>query len=203
MLGVVPACAGAGVERVLPTVCSASHPSACGAESTHQSNVASASVSSLRVQDGEAKPDRLQRRSRVIPACARRSTGGRSWASSHPCLCGAETCRGSDEAGFWESSLPVQGGGHIRPLQVDVQRVIPACAERASDRTRRFSMLRVHLRMCGACWIFAHDGTDRAGTSLHVRSGPGLVRGVLPDVRYISACAERALADLGLCSAVT
>ena len=168
------------------------HPRVCGEQHAMIQHTPQPSGSSPRVRGTVAEPQGVHCGRRFIPACAgnRESIRFRVPGSTvHPRVCGEQSVAELVVCAPTGSSPRVRGTDpyHFRIL-VD-QRFIPACAgNRTATRIERSSS-PVHPRVCGEQFAPPLSRRHLAGSSPRVRGTVESLHRVVPDDRFIPACA--------------
>ncbi len=138
---------------------------------------------------------------RLIPACAGRAgSRGRGCRSirAHPRMRGEGSTRPAPAAAAIGSSPHARGGRPGQEGHGQDPRLIPACAGRATIRTRTRRYLPTHPRMRGEGPMRIRDVMVELGSSPHARGGRQVRFFVADEVRLIPACAGRAWSCLSL-----
>ena len=188
----IPACAGNGPQSRQVEVRLTVHPRVCGERRLPRSFSMCIAGSSPRVR-GTAGVERLVGPTdRFIPACA-----GNGHAVSlspppspvHPRVCG-ERFYGREHPGPLIGSSPrVRGTARARARRSSPKRFIPACAGNGRLRAGASGRGPVHPRVCGERSDFSDDYVLGVGSSPRVRGTVHLRRCLLPEFRFIPACA--------------
>ena len=175
----IPACAGnARLRRTFPTR-STVHPRVCGERDNIVIGAGRFYGSSPRVRGTPRDAGFQSLRRRFIPACAgnaRRAAPGAETEPVHPRVCGERLPRRARRAAHVGSSPRVRGTRTATP----------------ADDPRP----PVHPRVCGERGSSASRNIDASGSSPRVRGTRQPVREVLPEQRFIPACAGNAADSL-------
>ena len=188
----IPACAGEPTGVCGDSSTPAVYPRVCGGTSCTAIMYTSARGLSPRVRGNQRKRRAIRRRSWSIPACAGEPIAGigvMPISAVYPRVCGGTSMRVSD----WERSPGlsprVRGNLHHRPVPLDNQGSIPACAGEPHDRAAAGAVVRVYPRVCGGTSLRAWPDTRRTGLSPRVRGNHASPRGGWGCAGSIPACA--------------
>ena len=197
--GLIPACAGKTRDEKVCTRRTRAHPRVCG-ENIDRSRVpAVVTGSSPRVRGKLAWLVRQRRRSRLIPACAGKTSRlptRRTNRRAHPRVCG-ENALSNLQGSFSTGSSPRVRGKHARIINLpDDWGLIPACAGKTVSEKSTESPTTAHPRVCGENEESERVKKRAAGSSPRVRGKLSIALDVMQWLRLIPACAGKTLNDL-------
>ena len=170
--GLIPACAGKTYELSLFQFKLGAHPRVCGENYSHDLHTCEQRGSSPRVRGKLALMQNAVSRSRLIPACAGKTSYcglGLCLVWAHPRVCGenwgwlgcaphalgsSPRVRGKlivkDSRGTGLGSSPrVRGKPNVGSVAGYRNRLIPACAGKTLEHTANANEARAHPRVCG------------------------------------------------------
>ena len=192
--GLIPACAGKTTNRTIATKNNRAHPRVCGENFFRLFPRVRGFGSSPRVRGKQACVWVGMIRSRLIPACAGKTSTtecGKSWIGAHPRVCGENTTHLMLMMALPGSSPRVRG--KLNPDRAPGRRLglIPACAGKTIPAYEAISEDRAHPRVCGENWDSARMKWPRLGSSPRVRGKLSLFRHPGDSARLIPACAGK------------
>ena len=173
--GIISACAERSVRHILARSIPWDHLRVCGAVDYIDLGIELPVGSSPRVRSGQMPLMKFSALSRIISACAERSTPTSSpsvAATDHLRVCGAVIVvrpRDEEQTG---SSPRVRSGLRRRAVRGVLRRIISACAERSALGGLPLRLGTDHLRVCGAVRACIWSCLIELGSSPRVRSGP-------------------------------
>ena len=150
--GLIPACAGKTSGTAPVRAHGRAHPRVCGENATGAGGKGWVGGSSPRVRGKLRQVRRDRRRSRLIPACAGKTSPERACRTrtrAHPRVCGENPMRSACAAWPWGSSPRVRGkpSGHRHCHRSPG--LIPACAGKTASWASPGRGTRAHPRVCG------------------------------------------------------
>ena len=192
--GIISACAERSSQASASLSGSGDHLRVCGAVEKAPKPKFGPEGSSPRVRSGHVVVGVVHGDGGIISACAERSYGlaifiRPSW--DHLRVCGAVSPPCSSSLSSRGSSPRVRSGPASAACSTPSPGIISACAERSRRTVSAGTILRDHLRVCGAVAARANLGVENPGSSPRVRSGPPHAARRWSDPGIISACAER------------
>ena len=168
----------------------------CGANFGSISTTIGSAGSSPRVRGEQVQPCRPRHCSRIIPACAGRTTGRPSSTLAfpdHPRVCGANCSTVSACSRAIGSSPRVRGERAQSGEELTCGRIIPACAGRTDSGQADHVGRADHPRVCGANYQPPIRLNQGDGSSPRVRGEQQDGRTILVRHRIIPACAGRTI----------
>ena len=151
--GIISACAEQTPDSCPVGAFSWDHLRVCGADGLGEGRFPSHRGSSPRVRSRQRCVERAEIAGGIISACAEQTTT--SAPSSHPRrdhlrVCGADSGRPKWPGALAGSSPRVRSRQLLRVAAPRMEGIISACAEQTACSVTVVSMLRDHLRVCGA-----------------------------------------------------
>ena len=196
--GLIPACAGKTLSPAPWLASPRAHPRVCGENVGLKPRRVALGGSSPRVRGKQMFKPEVDRRARLIPACAgktRTPHGIVAEYRAHPRVCGENSRDPSGSCRGVGSSPRVRGKPRCSRVNTVNTGLIPACAGKTTALQMRFLVLWAHPRVCGENSWAARTSVTFAGSSPRVRGKrPGPIQRPHPS-GLIPACAGKTLRE--------
>ena len=150
--GIIPACAGSTIIRILNIMTFRDHPRMCGEHLATLDALVLSVGSSPHVRGAHRFLKVFSESCGIIPACA----GSTKWDSygingwrDHPRMCGEHVDETTPDYSDVGSSPHVRGAQCVRQSTTPSPGIIPACAGSTTSEPTHCPISRDHPRMCG------------------------------------------------------